>query len=148
MRLRDRGQPRRVSLLVFRGRSQAGSNSLPIDHYRSCHSTAWVEIPYSICSLKGAHRYACVTAGPDAFETSQSTPGTGQELSIRLTTSSGLLQHVFIRKVSRSAQPRGLAPPFDLSIRLTRGLRFARPAMILASESSALEPRSEPILNA
>jgi hypothetical protein len=70
------------------------------------------------------------------------------ELSIRLTTSAAHLPPVLIPKVSRPARVPGLASRFGLSIRLTRGLRFAWPAMILASESSALKPRSEPILNA
>jgi hypothetical protein len=74
--------------------------------------------------------------------------GVNAELSIRLTTSATHLPHILIPKGSRPARVPGLASPFGLSIRLTRGLRFARPAMILASESSALKPRSEPILNA
>jgi hypothetical protein len=70
------------------------------------------------------------------------------EVSIRLTTSAAQLSPILIPKGTRPARVPSLALPFGLSIRLTRGLRFARPAMILASESSALKPRSEPILNA
>jgi hypothetical protein len=70
------------------------------------------------------------------------------ELSIRLTTSAAQLPPILIPKGSRPARVPGLASPLGLSIRLTRGLRIAWPAMILASEASALKPRSEPILNA